>query len=171
MDLSFKSILLITTLILTGLSSGFFFAWEVTVIPGTKRVSDDAYLETMQSINRAILNPAFFVIFFGTLISLVASSYLHFRTAIDLTFGLLLAATLVYLLGSIGITIFGNVPLNEALDVVHLQELSKEALHDLRMSYETPWNRWHTLRTIFSVLAFILSLLAGLWKSLVPGLS
>ena len=56
MEITLKSIILFSTLILTGLSAGFFYAWQVSVIPGTKRVVDLTYLETMQSINRAILN-------------------------------------------------------------------------------------------------------------------
>ena len=80
MDISFKSIILFGAVVLTGLSAGLFCAWSVSVIPGTKRVADLAYLETMQSINRAILNPVFFLIFFGSVVLLSISSIYHFKT-------------------------------------------------------------------------------------------
>ena len=40
--------------ILTGLSAGLLYGWRVSVIPGTRRTSSHAYVETMQAINRAI---------------------------------------------------------------------------------------------------------------------
>ena len=79
MDISIKSAVLFGAVILTGLSAGLFYAWQVSVIPGTQKVGDLTYLESMQSINRAILNPAFFLIFFGSLILLILSSIFEFQ--------------------------------------------------------------------------------------------
>lgn len=152
---------LIITIVLTGLSAGLFYAWEVSVIPGTKRISDSSYLEVMQAINRAILNPAFYLSFFGSLIFLVVSSYLQYRVSLNLSFWLLLCAALSYLIGTFGVTVLGNVPLNETLDAVNLSELNLKALQEIRRSYELKWNLWHSVRTVFSVLAFILSVLAA----------
>ena len=53
--------LLITGVIGTGLVAGLLYGWAVSVIPGTTRVGDHTYVETMQDINRAIINPAFIV--------------------------------------------------------------------------------------------------------------
>jgi hypothetical protein len=36
-----------SAIVLTGLSAGLFYAWAVSVIPGTKKVKDFTYLETM----------------------------------------------------------------------------------------------------------------------------
>ncbi len=155
-----KSISFFTTLLLLGLSAGFFYSWEVSVIPGTSRVSNFSYLETMQQINRAILNPKFFLIFFGSLIFLTLSSYLHYRGGVNSTFWLMLLATLTYLIGTFGVTAFGNVPLNDALDSINLEPLSATQLEDLRLSYERKWNRLHVIRTLFSMLSFSLALLA-----------
>ena len=170
MEVSIKTTVLFLAIILTGLSSGFFYAWEVSVIPGTKQVSDSNYLETMQIINRAVLNPAFFLIFFGSLIVLMGSSYLQYTAASKLSFWFMLAATLTYLIGTFGVTVVGNVPLNEGLDVVVLEELGKEAMHETRMAYEGKWNRLHTIRTVFSVIAFLFSLLAAFSDNRIPTL-
>lgn len=163
METSIKSLTLFSAIVLTGLSAGLFYAWSVSVIPGTKRVSDLTYLETMQSINRAILNPAFYLIFFGSLVALAASTVQNFSS--QLTFGFLLAATLLYLIGTFGVTAWGNVPLNNGLDVLEWAELGAEEIAETRRQYEGPWNRLHLIRTVCAVLSFIFSLL-GVWTQL-----
>ena len=152
---------LFLAILITGLSAGFFYAWEVSVIPGTKQISDRSYLETMQSINRAILNPAFFIIFFGSLLFLLVSGYMQYKAAINLSFWFMVGATLTYLIGTFGVTVFGNIPLNDLLDALNLNDLNSEALNNTRTSYEGKWNQWHSIRTVFSVLAFVLCLLAA----------
>lgn len=159
MDISIKSGTLYFAILLTGLSAGLFYAWAVSVIPGTRRVIDLTFLETMQSINRAILNPAFFLIFFGSLILLIASTIQQYQTGLG--FWWLLLATLSYLLGTFGVTLLGNVPLNDSLEVLQLGELDLQQLADIRQHYESRWNRLHMIRTVFAVLSFLLSLLAA----------
>jgi len=158
MEITIKSITLYSAVLLTGLSAGLFFAWSVSVIPGTIRVADSIYLETMQSINRAILNPAFFLIFFGSLILLITNTVQQFQTGS--TFWLMLAATVIYLVGTFGVTGLGNVPLNNALDTLQLNELSEYKLAEFRQYYELKWNKFHTIRTTFAVISFMFSLLA-----------
>lgn len=155
-----KNVTLFTTIVLLGLSAGLFYAWEVSVIPGTKKVSDSAYLETMQLINREILNPKFFLSFIGSLLLLVISSYFQFNGEFNDSFWLMIAATLSYLVGTFGVTAFGNVPLNDMLDAIKLDNLSPAKMQELRQSYEGSWNRLHTTRTLFSILSFSLALLA-----------
>lgn len=155
-----KGQLLITTTLVTGLSAGLFYAWAVSVIPGTKRVTDLAYIEVMQSINRAILNPWFLVIFIGPLLLIGLSAYSQFKAGNIDVFALLLAAGLTYLIGTFGVTAFGNVPLNDALDKVQWQDFDAQSLFNIRNNYELKWNRLHTVRTLFSILSFLLSLLA-----------
>ena len=159
MEISFNSLVLLCAVILTGLSAGLFYAWLVSVIPGTKRIGGSAYLETMQSINRAILNPAFFLIFFGTIIFLTIGSVYQFN-ADKTTFWFMLMASLAYLLGTIGVTGLGNVPLNNQLDALNLDDLSSQKILEFRNYYESKWNRLHLIRTIFAVLAFLLSVVA-----------
>ena len=158
MEFSTKTLTLFLAIGLTGLSAGLFYAWAVSVIPGTRKVVDMTYLESMQSINRAILNPAFFLIFIGSPIALAVSSIQQFNSGPSWWF--LLAATITYLLGTFGVTVFGNVPLNDLLDAMDLNTLSEVKTTEFRKSYESKWNRFHLIRTIFSVLAFMLSLCA-----------
>lgn len=155
-----RNVSLFTTVILVGLSAGFFYAWEVSVIPGTIKVSTSTYLETMQQINREIINPKFFIGFFGSLVFLVLSTYLQFNDSNNGSFAILFAATSIYLIGTVGVTGLGNVPLNDMLDAIQLESLNPKQLEDLRLSYELKWNRLHTIRTLFSGLSFSLTVLA-----------
>ena len=159
MEMSTKTLVHFIAIALTGLSAGLFYAWSVSVIPGTKKIPDLHYPETMQAINRAILNPWFFLSFIGCLIGLGWSTYLHAKG--DSTFWLLLSATIVYLIGTFGVTAFGNVPLNEALDALHLRQLSTREIKDWRTAYETKWNVFHTIRTLFAIVSFLMALLAA----------
>jgi len=147
------------SIVLIGLSAGFFYAWEVSVIPGNKQVDDSTYLTVMQQINRAILNPAFFMVFFGSLFSLALATYLNVGNSTAWKW--FLAATLLYLIGTFAVTALGNVPLNNWLDAQSLSDLSLPDLKAIRQRYETRWNILHTWRTVFSVLSFITALWAG----------
>ena len=159
MELSLNTIVLSTATLLTGLSAGLFYAWQISVIPGTKRASDDAYLETMQHINRAIINPFFMLIFFGSFIAQIISLFLF--AGLTLSFWLLIAATIANAI-TLGITGSGNVPLNNELDNVDLKMLTEQLKNRFRSSYESPWNRLHLIRTVFAVISFILLLLVFL---------
>lgn len=143
--------LLLLTQVLTGLSAVFFLAWSVTVIPGTKEISDKSYLEAMKSINMKILNPIFFILFFGPVPLLIynATSLEH----------LSVVAALTYLIGPIGITMTKNVPLNNKLDAQDLIKLTKEEEGSFRKMYEPIWNKWHYFRTFISVISFVLVLI------------
>ncbi|NND34051.1 MAG: DUF1772 domain-containing protein [Saprospiraceae bacterium] len=158
MEISIKSTSLLIAVVLTGLSAGLFYAWQVSVIPGTRKVTDLTYLQTMQSINRAILNPAFFLIFFGCLILLIINTIQQLNTGI--IFWLLLSATLIYLIGTFGVTVFGNVPLNNTLEAMDLTRLGEDKAMEFRQVYEQKWNRFHLIRTVFSVISFLFSVLA-----------
>lgn len=165
MEVSLKSLVLIGSLVLTGLSAGLFLAWSVSVIPGTKKLADLTYLETMQSINKAILNPGFFVIFFGSLLLLSLSSISEF-TGNKLAFWLLLGAAITYLTGTVGVTGLGNVPLNDHLEALNLADISTQKIEEFRSYYEINWNRLHLIRTVFALLTFLLAVLALFIKTI-----
>lgn len=155
--MTFRAILLLLAIISTGLMGGLFFAWTVSVIPGTARTSDQAYVSTMQHINRAIVNPGFVVPFMGVPAILGLAAYLQWRVGEIGRARLLVGAAAVYLFGVLGVTAGGNIPLNNALDAFDLDNASTEALARQRLDYEGPWNRWHYVRTVASVLALSLA--------------
>lgn len=159
MDLSVKTLILLAAVVLVGLSAGLFYGWSVSVIPGTQRVADSTYLETMQNVNRAILNPAFFLVFFGSAVLLFISSFMQYSVNKTI-FWLLLGSAVLYLVGMVGVTGLGNVPLNNQLDALKLSQLSASEMADFRNIYENKWNRLNHIRTAFAIVSFIISLLA-----------
>lgn len=157
-----KNALLGGSIVATGLMSGLLYGWAVSVIPGTKRVTDIAYISTMQSINKSIINPAFIVPYMGIPLVLAGAAVVQFRTGDNRRGWILAGATATYVVGVLGVTIGGNVPLNNALDAFQLSSSSDSSIASRRQSYETPWNRWHYLRTAASVGAFALTSAAAL---------
>lgn len=153
-----KTSVFFITVLLNALSVGFFFAWSVSVILGTKKVGDLTYLETMQSINKEILNPVFFIVFFGSLITLILNTALQNNN--KLMFWLLLTSAIIYLIGTFGVTAFGNVPLNNELDALDIKALNITELKNFRDYYESSWNQYHNIRTLSNMISFILLLIS-----------
>ncbi|MFQ5865508.1 MAG: DUF1772 domain-containing protein [bacterium] len=162
--MNLRTLTLLLAIMTTALSAGLFYAWTISVIPGLRNISHRSYLEAMQSINRAILNPGFFIIFFGSMVLLIASAYSQYKVSTNITFWFVLIAIIFYGIGTLGVTIFGNVPMNESLDLIDLSKLSADELKLTRLSYEGKWNQFNTIRTVFSVLAFTAILLANFFS-------
>jgi len=159
MEINMKTTVLFFAIETVGLSAGLLYAYAVSVIPGLKNIPGKSYLEAYQSINRAILNPAFFIVFFGSLILMVISIWFQYKVQVNLAFWLITGGTIIYLVGTLGVTIMGNVPLNESLDALKINALSSEELENARLSFESKWNQLNTVRTVFSVIAFMMLLL------------
>lgn len=160
--LRMKLLVLVITATTTALTGGLFYAWSCSVTPGLARLADREYLAAMQAMNRAILNPVFFAAFLGTAVLLPLSTYLYYGPGLSTRFWLLGAASLVYLAGVMGVTGFGNVPLNEALDGFDLSSATVEAMAERRGAFEASWNRLNTIRTVASVLTIVLVISACL---------
>jgi uncharacterized membrane protein len=160
--MTLTSLLLLLTAVVTALIAGLYYGWSCSVIPGVARLPDAGYLSAMQAMNRAILNPLFFATFMGAAVLLPVSTLLHRGEA---RFLWLLAATVVYLVGSFGLTMVCNVPLNNALDGLDLHTLTDEGMARHRAAFEGPWVRWHTIRTWATVLALVLVVVACITTS------
>ncbi|MBK8604491.1 MAG: DUF1772 domain-containing protein [Saprospiraceae bacterium] len=70
--------------------------------------------------------------------------------------------TFLKLIGTIGVTFFGNVPLNNTLDAVRLNKISVEDLKLTRTAFESSWNNSNLVRTLSSIVALALLLVAAL---------
>jgi len=162
-EITIHNILLISIIVFTGLSSGLCFTWSNAVTTGLARLDDYGYLSAFQQMNRSILNPMFFIVFFGPfLLNLINLCF--FRGATNIMW-LLVVATAVYFFGVVLITIFGNVPLNEMLDKTDLGAASIDELKQLRDKFEDEWNRLHLIRTATSIISFLLLIITALIKN------
>lgn len=144
----------LVTLLLTGAIAGFFYAFSVAAMPGLDLARPDAAIQSMQRINRAVLNPVFFTTFFVTPVAALVTAFLAWRLGAPVParwFGL---AALVYLGGAFVPTVVINVPLNEALGRLDVPEAVGEAQR-VWAEYSERWTRWNTVRTAFSVLSLL----------------
>lgn len=163
MEISIKLIVLITSIVLTGLTAGLCFTWGNAVTPGIGRLDDLGFLQSFQEMNRAIINPTFLLVFMGPVLLHVANVFL-FKNAPKQVWLLIVTAAVIYFAGLFLVTVLGNVPLNEMLDKTDLNAANADELATLREKFEAPWNRLHNIRTISTILSVIL-LTLSLWLS------
>ncbi|HEX5716398.1 MAG TPA: anthrone oxygenase family protein [Thermoanaerobaculia bacterium] len=130
-----------------GLIAGAFFAFSNFVMKALDRTQGMA---AMQSINVFVLNPLFLGIFVGTAVACgVLAIYSLFRWQSPGS-AWLLAGSALYLVGTFGVTMAFNVPLNNILAGVDASK--PEAIHAWR-SYVVSWTRWNHVRTIAALAA------------------
>lgn len=157
-------ILLVITTVLTGLMAGLFYAFSFSVVLGLGKLPDADYIRTFQAINREIQNPIFLSCFMGILLLLPLSTYMQYARPATPQFWFLLAATLVYFIGVFGVTVAGNIPLNNAIEAFKLDNASADVITAQRTAFESKWNNLNMVRTIASTLTLLLSVLACLRK-------
>jgi uncharacterized membrane protein len=152
-----QNLILLTSAIFTALSAGLLFGYAVSVNPGLNLLPNAEYLSAMQQINRAILNPAFFICYFSPFLLLPLSAWLEHGKS-NTAFWCWAAAAGLYILGVLGVTIFGNVPLNNLLENFNIGSATGDQLAEMRDKYEQSWNRLHLIRTGFALIATCLAI-------------
>ncbi|MFB6557867.1 DUF1772 domain-containing protein [Streptomyces sp. NPDC056400] len=153
-----RTLILIAATITAGLISGLFYAFTVAVMPGLARSTDKTTIETMQNINKAILNGWFMLAYLGAPLFITTALILH-ATEPDTRNALLpLAAALATCLAAMIITARINIPLNNALEEAGPPEHHTDptATHTTRTAYEAPWNNANTWRTVLTTLTLAL---------------
>ena len=149
-------IILASAILSTGLMSGVFFTWSNAVKPGIGKLSDIEYLKSLQSMNRVILNIPFKIVFVFSIISVALVPVLFFGSYPNKIFWLFIFTLVSYWIGVFGVTLFGNIPLNKKLDKTNLESISIQKINFLRTSIESKWNNLNLIRTISSLITFLL---------------
>lgn len=138
------------------LMAGTFFAFSVFIMPALKRLPAPQAIAAMQSINIAVINPLFMLVFMGTaLLSLVLALTGWKQPGA----AWLLAGCALYLVGTFGVTVAGNVPLNDTL--APLKPNAPDAA-TAWAAYYSAWMMWNHARTLAALSAcasFIISLI------------
>lgn len=137
--------------VLMGLSAGFFFAYQFSVIRGLADVDDETYVTTFRALNDTIRNPYFGIVFFGTVPTTALALALNWHRP-PARWAIITALT--FYLGCMAITVAGNVPLNDELAT------TTAGFAEARVDFEGPWNRLNLVRTI-AVTAGFAALAAG----------
>lgn len=142
----------------SGLVGGIFYAFSSFIMKALGRLPAATGVSAMQSINVVVLNPSFLGLFFATaVISLgaaaVAVNQWHAPAA-----PFLLAGALLYFVGTFGVTVRGNVPLNQRL--AGLAATDPEAV-SFWHGYLQRWTRLNTIRTVAAGAAALMYSLAS----------
>jgi uncharacterized membrane protein len=141
----------------SGAVGGVFFAFSNFVMPALARLAPAESIHAMQAINVTVLNRLFLGTFMGAgllSIAAIALALLRWDGAGSLCAVLGGAA---YVLGSILVTMRGNVPLNNALMRITLVDALGEAIWS---NYLRDWTRWNHVRTIACFVAMVLFIVA-----------
>ncbi len=159
-----KAFILLATTLLTGLLAGIFFTWTNAITPGIGRLNDVTYLQAFQHMNRTIINPLFYIVIISPLLLSPLSAYLY-KSNHSFMLWTIVAASILYFLGVFVVTILGNIPLNLILDKTQLSDINLEDAKSLRDKFEVKWNNLHLIRTITSIISFLLLILACLFRT------
>jgi uncharacterized membrane protein len=148
-----REVVLIAATMTMGLMAGVFGIYGNAIIPGLHRTDDRTFVAAFQAIDRAIINPAFMVTFFGTLALTALAALLHL-TADGRPLLPWITAALVLYLFVVVITIRVNVPRNNEIKAAgDIDQMADP--HGVRERFdEARWVRWNHLRTFASTVAF-----------------
>jgi len=127
-----------------------FYAFSTFVVAALGRLPAAQGIAAMQSINVVVLNASFLGVFIGTAVACAVMAALALAAASWPVALLRLAGALLYGVGTFGVTIVRNVPLNEAL--ARAAPDSAEGAQ-LWARYRIDWTFWNHVRSAAGLLA------------------
>ncbi|MGH7005826.1 MAG: DUF1772 domain-containing protein, partial [Alphaproteobacteria bacterium] len=136
---------------------GLFFAFSSFNMAALAKLPPEQGVAAMNSINVTILNATFGIAFFGTAVLCLGLGIAGMVRWAEPGSAWLLAGSLLYLVGVIGVTLVFNVPLNDAL--ARSVPASAEAA-TLWTRYLSEWVAWNHVRTIANIGALVALILA-----------
>jgi uncharacterized membrane protein len=111
-------------------------------------------------MNRVILNNTFRIVFLGAIIAVALLPVFYINLFPKNIFWVFISSLVIYLIGVFGVTVFGNIPLNEILDKTNLETITIEEVNTLRQNIEAKWNNLNLIRSISSAITFLLLILS-----------
>ena len=136
-----------------GLVAGMLYVFSTAVMKALARLPAGQGITAMQSINVVVINPWFMGVFFGTASACVLVAVFSLLTWNEAGAVYLLSGGLVYLIGTILLTMAFNVPRNNAL-----ADADPHSADGARLwaGYVTSWTAWNHVRTAAALLAAVL---------------
>ena len=131
-----------------GTVGGVFFAFSTFVMQALAQLPPSQGVAAMQRINVVVLNPLFLGVFMGTALLAAACVVASFFPWTAPRSQLLLAAGLLYLVGSFYVTRAFNVPRNKHLARLNAESSEAAVYWPL---YVREWSYWNHLRTAASL--------------------
>jgi len=143
---------LILSTFLCSLVAGFLFAYAIVIMPGIKNLNDREFIRTFQVTDRIIQNnqPIFILVWVGSAIAVIVSAVIGIGKLQGADFFLLALVTPMYILGVQLSTIVINLPLNNKLQTLDIDEMNETDLKVARKEFEPRWNASNLVRTAIS---------------------
>jgi uncharacterized membrane protein len=141
-----------------GLVAGIFFAFSAFIMAALGRLAPEGGISAMQSINVAVLNPMFFFVFFGTAVLALVLAIAALAGWSPSRLLYLLAGSLLYLAGTIFVTMAFNVPLNNRLASIGAKSAEGAGVWKTYLSAWTAWNHVRTIAALAACASFIMAL-------------
>lgn len=148
---------IVVAAVVSGMASGMMYVFSTGILQAFGQLPQAEAVRAMQAINVAVINPAFLGVFMGTGLFAVILSAWHLLARTGDVNPWLIAATVVYVLGVVFVTIGGNVPLNDALAPLDPTALPPGAWE----RYARPWFVWNNVRTVAAAAASALFIFAA----------
>ena len=140
-----------------GLVAGVFYAFSTFGMKALARLPAPQGIAAMQSMNVVVINPWFMGAFFGTAAACVLVLVFSLLRWNEAEAVYLLSGGLVYLIGTILVTMAFNVPRNDALAAVDPHSADGA---NLWAGYVPSWTAWNHLRTATALAAAVLLIFA-----------
>jgi len=144
-------VVIVLAVLANGLQAGTYYTWATGVMPGLARTDDRTFVNAMQQMNVAIVNPVFLASFLGAPVLAVLAVIVTDGDARPWAIGAAVGAV-----ATVVITFAGNIPLNNALaapggDIADIGSA--------RRAFESRWVQLNAVRALTSTAA--LGCLAG----------
>lgn len=133
-----------------GLVAGAFFAFSAFVMKALARLPAPDGIAAMQSINVTAVTFAFMTALFGTAAACLALVVWAAISGGGWPTALVIASGALYLVGTVGVTVVFNVPLNDMLANLPPQGAGSAVRWE---EYVTKWTAWNHVRTAASLAA------------------
>ncbi|QVQ50641.1 DUF1772 domain-containing protein [Spiractinospora alimapuensis] len=144
--------------LLIGVNAGIFVAFSVSVLPGLNRIPPEHAIPAARGVNRAILNPVFFVFFLGALVGPIVAAVFAYIAGVPVAGWLSVLAAVIYLVGTFGVTMAINVPLNNQLENDGDPDPERDPSGRSAQRWATfaiPWMNWNAVRSVACVIGLL----------------
>lgn len=139
------------------LVAGVFLTFSDFVMRALAAVQPAAGIEAMQQINRKVFRTLFMVLLIGMAIVSPLMGAFAFWQGRGPASAWIIAAAISYVVGTFGVTVVFNVPMNERLDRMAHNSAPAAAYWN---RYVPAWGFWNTVRAIASAAAAVFMLMA-----------
>jgi len=159
----FVFLMLQATILAYALVGGVFLAFSDFIMRSLAHTRGIGGVEAMQVINREVFRWVFMPLFIGMApLSLLIAAY----GGVFVGSGpgtLMMIAGLVYFIGCFGVTVFFNVPMNEALAGMDVSDSATQEYWT--GTYLPRWTFWNTVRTFACAASAALLVLGLFWMA------